>query len=70
MNRSKHTPRQLPLFEPAIRWSNISLDIRDKIVDQVAQLLVQARQTAGEHSESPSATQREMPHAQENNHES
>ena len=66
MKRRKHKPSQLSLFEPTIRWSDLSLDVCQKLVGELAQLLVQASLPT---NEPPSAARHESFHTQENNHD-
>jgi len=70
MKRSKHKPSQLSLFEPSIRLSDLSLDVYRKLVDQVAQLLVQASPSTSEPTTPPSVTRHETFRTQENNDDS
>ena len=51
-----HRPSQLSLFEPTIRWSDLPVDVRERVIDQVAQLLLQVNESMGEPATSPSAT--------------
>jgi len=67
VKRKKHRPSQLSLFQPTIHWSDLSLDVRRKLVDQVAQLLVQAGQSTSEPTTPPSVTRHETSRTQENN---
>ena len=55
MKRRKRRPRQLSLLEPRPRWSDLPDDIRQNVVDRLAQLLIQTLS-------SPSTTQ-ESTHA-------
>jgi hypothetical protein len=41
MKRRKRRPRQLSLLEPRAHWSNVPGDTRQKVVDGLAQLLIQ-----------------------------
>ena len=41
MKRRKRRARQLSLLEPRAHWSNVPADIRQKVVDGLAQLLIQ-----------------------------
>ena len=42
MKRTQRSTTQLSFLEPRIRWSDLPPDTRQKIVDLLAQLLVQA----------------------------
>jgi hypothetical protein len=68
MKRRKRNPRQLSLFAPAIGRSELSPDVRQKLVDQVAQLLVQANPSTTEQTKPPSVTRHETFRTQENHH--
>jgi hypothetical protein len=68
MKRRK--PSQLSLFEPTIRLSDLTLGVRQKLLDQVAQLLVQASQSTSEHTTLPSAARHATFRTQENNDDS
>jgi hypothetical protein len=41
MKRRKRRPQQLSLLEPRAHWSNVPDDTRHKVVDGLAQLLIQ-----------------------------
>jgi hypothetical protein len=48
-------PSQLSLFEPTIRWSDLPVATREKVIDQVAQLLLQVNKSVREPATSASA---------------
>ncbi len=41
MKRMKRRPQRLSLLEPRAHWSNVPDDTRQKVVDGLAQLLIQ-----------------------------
>jgi hypothetical protein len=41
MSRRKRRPQQLSLLEPRAHWLNVPHDTRQKVVDGLAQLLIQ-----------------------------
>jgi hypothetical protein len=69
MKRRKHQPSSLSLFEPTLRWSELSLDVRQKLIDQLAQMLVPAsRSTSAQATPSAAARHPSFP-TPENNHD-
>ena len=62
MKRRKHNASQCSLFEPTIRVSDLPLDVRQKLVDQLGQLLVQASQSMSEQDTQTSTTRQEASH--------
>jgi hypothetical protein len=70
MKRRKHDRPSLSLFEPSVRWSDLPLDVRQTLVDTWAQLLVQVRACANEHSTLSATPAPDTSQTQENHDDS
>jgi hypothetical protein len=70
MKRQKHDRSSLSLFEPAIRWSDLPLEVRQQLVDLWARLLVAASPSTNEHPTSSASSRHGTSRIQENSHDS
>jgi hypothetical protein len=69
MKRGKLNSAQLSLLEPICRWSDLPLDVQQKLVDQLGQLLTLVSQPGDRQAPPPSRADHDTCHAQENQHD-
>jgi hypothetical protein len=70
MKRRKLDSAQLSLLEPTFRWSELSLDVREELVEQLARLLLAVGRPANQSGPPPSTTDQEIYPTWENQHDS
>lgn len=69
MKRRKQDGSSLSLFEPTVRWSDLSLDLQQELVDALARLLVPACRSTNAHATPTAAPRSDTSPTQENDHD-
>lgn len=69
MKRRKQDWSSLSLFEPTVRWSDLSLDVQQKLVDALARLLVPVCLSTNAHATPATAPRPNTSSTQENDHD-